>query len=95
MAFSRFAHVKFDYIVEVPVLSFMSCAGCPRYSLALYSVDTASNVQRAGPYTVVVGSGVFSPAAAPAPSASGARTAFFSQSFVSMLLMCVAAMSLC
>ena len=66
-----------------------------RYSLALYSVDTASNVQRAGPFTVVVGSGIFTPAAAPAPSASGASTTLFSRSFVCMLLMWVVAVSLC
>ena len=74
--------------------SFDTSTGCSRYSLALYSVDTASNVQRAGPFTVVVGSGIFSPAAAPAPSASGAGTTVIPRRLLCMLLMFVVAASL-
>ena len=76
-------------------VNLISWTGCRRYSLALYAVDTASNVQRAGPFTVVVGSGVFTPAAAPAPSASGASTAITAQISLCILLMWVVAASLC
>ena len=60
------------------------CLTLCRYSLAIYSVDTASNVQRAGPFTVVVGAGVFS-ASAPAPSSSSA--AYLDDCMVTKMLM--------
>ena len=60
------------------------CLMHTRYSLAIYSVDTASNVQRVGPYTVVVGAGIFS---ASIPAASSCSPACFAGSAVVWILL--------